>query len=122
MAENLIPLQNFYSVGLTLPEATESLLYTCPAGVYTIVLFMGASNKSTVQQSTVFGRLEIDSGDDETPNSDLVFCPDIPVLTNDSKPMLTKGRLTLKEGDKIHVRKLGGDVDVIVSVLEQAKK
>lgn len=110
----VIPLNTFRTIARNLTTANKTVLYTCPAGVTSIVLLAqvaNVSNPGTTGKIT-FWHVR------QTTETELV--KNCPVPIEDARSMLT-GRLVLEEGDRISVQaEQANTLKITMSVVESA--
>ncbi len=113
-----IALNTFKTIraGIT---TNNSIIYTCPIGVATVVLLAQVTNVS-VGSSTVMVSASHSRSDE--PQEDFEFANDISVPVNDSINLIPDGKLVLETGDSIKVSaSQNNGLNIILSVLETAK-
>lgn len=113
-----IALNTFKTIraGIT---TSDTVIYTCPIGVATVVLLAQVTNVSV--GSSVFEVTAIHSRSDE-PQEDYEFANGVSVPPNDSVNLIPDGKLVLETGDTIKVSaNQNNGLNIILSVLETAK-
>ena len=114
----IVALNTFKTIrsGIT---TSETGIYTCPAGVASIVILAQVTNIST--GTTTYKVSAIHSRNSESP-ADYKFANNVSVPVNDSVNLIPDGRLVLETGDviKIHSDSNNG-LNIVLSVLETAK-
>jgi hypothetical protein len=97
---------------------TNTGIYTCPAGVASIVILSQVSNTSenTVSVTAYHSRPS------DTP-SDYSLCNQVPIPSNDGYTIVSDGRLVLETNDVFKILSSSDDsLTLVLSVLETAKQ
>ena len=107
----VLPLNTFRTIARSLTGSILPL-YTCPAGVTSIILMAQVSNTAGVTGRVTFTHVR------QGVSTPLV--KNCPVPTEDARSVLT-GRLVLEEGDRITVQANASDIlKIVMSVVESA--
>lgn len=97
---------------------TNTGIYTCPAGVASIVILSQVSNTS----SNISSITAYHSRPSETP-SDYALCNQIPIPPNDGYTLVSDGRLVLETNDIFKIESSSNNsLTLVLSVLETAKQ
>lgn len=108
----VIPLNTFRTITRNLTTDQAVVVYTCPAGVTSIVLLAQAANVAAETAKITFLHVR------QRTETELV--KNCPVPIEDARSMLT-GRLVLEEGDRITVKaNAGNKLKITLSVVESA--
>ncbi|OUU63790.1 MAG: hypothetical protein CBC22_00195 [Alphaproteobacteria bacterium TMED62] len=111
----VIPLNKFRTITHTLTSSAVGI-YTCPAGVSSLIIYGNVSNIGTGTSVTQFSAFHSRSSVD----TEIVSKASIP---SDDAMNFIQGRLVLETGDILKIQS-NGDPDVmkvIISILENAK-
>lgn len=113
-----VALNTFKTIRKTITNSSVGI-YTCPAGVASIVILAQVTNISG--GSTTYTVTAAHSRGTESP-ADYNFANSTSVPANDSLSLIPDGRLVLETGDIIKIQgSADGVMNVVLSVLETAK-
>ena len=113
-----VALNSFKTIRKNISTSSVGI-YTCPAGVYSIIILAQVTNLTADTTSQVTA---IHSRPGETP-TDYKFANGAYVPPNDSINLVPDGRLSLETNDIIKINGSGeGELNIILSVLETAKQ
>lgn len=113
-----VALNTFKTIRKTLTNSSVGI-YTCPAGVASIVILAQVTNVSG--GTTSYTVTAAHSRGTESP-ADYNFANEITIPPNDSLSLIPDGRLVLETGDAIKIKgSADGVMNVVLSILETAK-
>lgn len=113
-----VALNTFKTIRKSVTSSSVGI-YTCPAGVASIVLLAQVTNLST--GSTTYTVTAAHSRSTESP-ADYNFANQTSVPANDSVNLVPDGKLVLETGDILKIQgSADGTMNIVLSILETAK-